>query len=78
MVKAKLSELLNGELERQGETPQDISEIRMTENSGLSPSGCQTVAYEDLTVIEGDAGFGSESFPNLYAYTDDRVFQKAV
>lgn len=83
MAEKTLQDLLNKELESQYESAIDIVEVRVS-NTGIVPagekhsSGHRIVSYEDLAEYTGDAGFGSQSFPNLYAWTKKRVYFKHV
>ena len=74
-----LAELLVSELENQEETVEDIQIIKITEHgSGYVASGCRQAEFEELQEIMGYTGFGRQSFPNFYAYTEDRVYFKRV
>lgn len=75
MPSATLGELLRSELENREESVMDIEEI------GIEPmysrgNGREWVSIKELDEYEGSTGYGSESFPNVIAWTENRVYFK--
>jgi hypothetical protein len=68
--KSTLKGLLMSELKRQGEEPGELVQI------AIDQPNTKKLAYEDLDAYAGDTGYGSASLPNMYAWTDERVYFK--
>jgi len=78
MSESTLAQLLRSELERQGESTDDLQAVQVSDATRLEPTKCADVSFNDLEHYSGDTGYGGESLPRLRAYTPSRVYFKHV
>jgi len=64
-----LKELLDRALEENDETQSDIVSVAVADTVAV---------YSELSEYEGNTGYGSESLPNMQAWTSDYVYFKHV
>lgn len=72
MAEKTLRELLERELEKRNESPDDL--VRIT----VDRANTGDLSLEDLEAYAGDVGFGAAALPNLYAWTQQYVYFKHV
>jgi len=78
MANRTLQQLLAVELEAQGEPSDEIEQIRIAGAGQVETPDGTPVTYDELNGYAGDAGFGAEQLPRLYAWTATRVYFKSV
>jgi len=76
MTVQTLKNLLEHELDQNDELPEDINHVVVNPNSQHTDSHAS--CYTELGAYEGDVGYGGESLPAFYAWTEDYVYFKSV
>lgn len=76
--KKSLRELVEREMEAQEENQDDIQQIVIGPawSYGSEGDDLEVVSIDDLEDYTGNTGYGSQSFPAIYVWTDNRLYLK--